>query len=252
MTTDDPKSPALDHDTEGSVTEPQRPTAPLRRFDPLAVVERLRALPPPDPAEVQRAEARRQRERVRAERERADALGIPGNAELRAVVFAERPRMTAALSAVEEALVWRARRRVGQVLVLGGPPGTGKSTAVARALYQRGRGVWVAATDLAARPRNAFSENERAWELWLGAVTLVVDDLGLEPGDPNAVAGLLSRRFDAGLLTLCTTNMTQETFAHRYLGGALGDRLADRLLGQKDRGCNTYRETGSKSLRRIL
>lgn len=221
-----------------------------------ALAARLGAV---DPAALERHQreadevlARRRREdEARWRAARATAIGLPGHEGLRLVALDDRPPETPALVAIRAAATWRARRPVGQVTILGGPPGTGKSTSAAWMLLRRGGGcLWVDAHELGTTPDNGYSDNREVWRRWSRASTLVVDDAGLEGGEAEALAGLLCRRHDAGLWTIVTTNLGADAFAARYLAGAAGSRLSDRLAGQRARGLSAFVDTGSVSLRR--
>lgn len=230
---------------------------PLAQPQPLGdelarITERLQraARSPEHLAEVARREADLARVRRRALAATATALELPAHEDLRAVAYDDDPRETAALRAVRAALTWRNGRRVGQVLVLTGPPGTGKSSACAWVVLRAETGaLWTAAPDVLATPRNGFSENTYRWERWQSVPLLVVDDLGTETGDAESLATLLAVRFDRGLLTLASTNLDARDFASRYLAGPAGARLSDRLRGQRDAGLRWIATTGTESLR---
>ena len=76
-----------------------------------------------------------------------------------------------------------------------------------------------------------LNELARAWGL-------VLDDIGTEH-DPGVVAGLLAERHASGLLTICTTNLTDaegqptEEWRSRY-GGRISSRL--KVAGDYERG----------------
>ena len=130
---------------------------PLRPVDP-AELDRIRS------AQHATEAARRRAEREGLYRERARALGLPAHGPTLAAAISDAPRETPALVAVRAALAWRARRTVGQVLILAGPPGTGKSTAAAWAILRRGSEPGTASTSSSrtARPnRTAGSSSAR-------------------------------------------------------------------------------------------
>lgn len=168
----------------------------------------------------------------------ASEVRIPQDEDLRAVALDPRPRPTPALEAFRAALAWRAGRRCGCVMVVGGPRGLGKSAGLAWALLaaaERTSALYLQAPVVGATPRNGFSTSEEAWEEWLSVGVLGLDDVGTEGGDPEAVASLLWQRYDRGLRTLVTANLARAVFAERYLRGAIGARLADRLINAQGR-----------------
>jgi hypothetical protein len=92
-----------------------------------------------------------------------------------------------------------------------GQPGVGKSAALAWCcLWDRPRearereALWLHASALA--PRTGWSESAVLWERWQRVPLLALDDLGVETCDPAVVQGLLLTRWDAGLVTLASTN----------------------------------------------
>ena len=236
-------------DVEGA--EPPEPTkksaSGVHALDFRAHLARLSPLNPEQAAQLEA----QKRAAERAERLRAlDVMGVPRSAQLREVALEASPRRTLALEALVLSLQWRGQRRVGQVTVLGGPPGGGKSCAAARMLLHR-RGLWLAAQEVALVPQNGYSENSERWRRWVEASTLVLDDLGTERADPEDIADLLCRRFNDGLWTIATTNLSKDAFGDRYLRCGAGMRLADRLRGQAEEGCPAYREADRKSLRGV-
>ena len=164
-------------------------------------------------------------------RSRAFEARIPEDEDLRAVALDPFPPPTPALTAVRSALTWRAGRRCGCVVIVGGARGLGKSAALAWAmLHAEGCGLYVQAPAVGATPRNGFSTNEERWQAWLDAPLLGLDDAGTEAGEPEAVASLLWQRYDRGRRTLVTTNLARAAFVERYFRGEIGPRLADRLV----------------------
>lgn len=226
--------------------------AVLDRVVPLART----ALAAPD-VENRRAElAALEAARIRRELGlRADDRGVPRHPELRAVALAERvERPTMALVAIERALAWRAATRQHGalpqplVVVLAGPPGVGKSTAVARLVTRWSR----RARFVRAREVAALASWETGPRALLGAVQLLaVDEAGLEEGDRAGarIAGLLCERTDCatcpGAVTVVVTNLDAAAFRARYVD----DRLASRLDAQERRGCEWWVELGGDDLR---
>lgn len=109
------------------------------------------------------------------------------------------------------------------LLVLAGPPGTGKTIAAAYALARVG-GHWLSARNL-ANPKFDISAAERA-------DLLVLDDLGGEYSGassfgPDRAAALLEMRHEEERRTIITTNLKEPDLAARY-----GARLASRLKEQ--------------------
>lgn len=214
----------------------------LRLVDPAelaAAEERRRA------AEAERRSAERREDRQR----RADLAGVPRLAELRDAILVDRPRSTPALLAAHVAWTWRAAREVGQTTIFGGPPGTGKSCACAYLAVRVRGSLWVPASALDLTPRSGFSECAEWWRRIESVSLLVLDDLGCERVDADLVSSLLVTRHDRALWTVASTNLDERGVAARYLAGPSGDRLADRLRGQKARGLSAYAPTGTKSLR---
>ena len=208
------------------------------RFPIAGALARLHALAsvPPRPEDVARRLAEAQRRRVGTLKVLARSLEVPEDEDLRAAVLNDDVPVTPALAAVQGALAWRGHRSRGLVLAVGGPPGTGKSVALAHALVRvEQSALFVAATTIGATPRNGFSENDHAWQRWLGVAVLAVDDVGVERGDPEQVAALLWERYDHGRATLVSTNLARQEFAARYLSGEIGRRVADRLIRAQGR-----------------
>lgn len=214
--------------------------------------------PPPMPATVPigqiagrmaaRASSEEHRAAVAAEQERAAAAArrtllslarereIPEEEDLREIALADAPPQTLALATFHAAVEWRGGRRRGCVVVAGGDRGTGKSCAMAHVLLRsEASALYVQAPDIAATPRNGFSEHLHRWDRWLSVPVLGLDDLGTESGEPEVIAGLLWQRYDRGLLTFCTTNLARSALIARYFAGEIGKRLVDRLLNAQGR-----------------
>lgn len=195
---------------------------------------------------------------------------LPEHPDLWDVALADAPRETAALAAFRGAFEHRARaaRRHPLARVVGGPAGTGKTAGMAWSLlHQRpGEGLraqlagdapalFVAASAITSTPRNGFSTNTEAWERWLSAPVLAVDDAGTEPGDPALLASLFVERWARPTVTLVTTNLSEkpdqdepeeEFWWRRYAN----TRLADRWMReQRARGFEWYVAVAGASLR---
>jgi DNA replication protein DnaC len=127
-------------------------------------------------------------------------------------------------------------------LVLCGKNGTGKSFAAARVVYEYlegrvtdrlDRGTWATAeragdsvTWLSAKE---IIDDADARERARGSYLLVMDDLGREDETKTARAVLcsvISRRYDAKLATVITTELSMTDVRKRY-GRYLTDRLAE-------------------------
>jgi hypothetical protein len=198
------------------------------------------------------AEARRRSDELL---DTADRAQIPDEFGVRAVALDDAPPLTEPLAAYREALAWRGprptRRGRGRrplIRVVAGPPGTGKSCALAWCVVRHDGGArYVTAATVAATPRNGWSTNEERWQDWLTVDLLAIDELGCEKGDPAAVTYLLAERYNAGLATLGAGNINRTDFQARYKEG----RLADRLInGQEaDGGLPWYVGSRGESLR---
>lgn len=198
-------------------------TTALGRLRGLALTPEHQALVARE-LERERTAARDILRRLARERE------LPEDEDLRAVAFDDTAVETPALAALRAALAWRGGRRRGCVRVVGGPPGVGKTAALAHvALRFEGAALFVAAAEIGATPRSGWSEHAAKWSRWLAMPLLAIDDLGTESGDPEHVAALLTQRYDGGRVTLVTTNLTAGALAARYFTGEHRERLADRL-----------------------
>lgn len=197
--------------------------------------DRLRGLATVDPAAAAAAEREAQdferRRRHGALERRADETGVPRESDLRRVCFFDSVVETDAMRAVAAALAWRAARTTEYgsqrcVRVLGGDVGCGKTIALARAIVRHDRpAAFVTAVEVVATPRNGFSGNEEKWDRWLTVDLLGLDDAGTEAGDPGVIRGLLVQRYDRGLATLVSSNLTKGEFRVRFLDQRLSDRL---------------------------
>lgn len=241
-----PQPPAALEDTFGApvvFSAPLRPTPTISRPGDLAgaldaAVGRLSALTltPEHQAAVAQELARQRENNARTLHELARAREIPDDEDLRSVALDDDAHETPALLAFRAAVNWRGGARRGCVRVVGGPPGTGKSAGLAHVTLRfDGAAVFVPAPEIAATPRNGWSNNAAAWARWLSVPLLAVDDLGTETGEASAIAALLAQRYDAGRLTLVSTNLDRTALTRRYLTGELGSRIADRLLRAQGR-----------------
>lgn len=197
------------------------------------------------------ARARWEREKIaraRAEREELAAIrGIPGDLEVRRWALEAHPSGPL-FTAVREAIDWRRDRSaaeggdVAAIRVLIGPPGTGKTSALAWAAATWERRALYRTADAIAR-----SKDESAFEDAARVSLLVLDELGIE-AYPDRVTELLLARWTRGGLTLCASNLSFPEFEARYLTGA-GQRLADRLRQQKRWGLRTFVKANWSSYR---
>ena len=191
---------------------------------------KLRALDPEHQAAVARELERNRLAAARTLRSLARERDLPDDEDLRAVAFDDDAVETPALAAFRAALAWRGGRRRGCVRVVGGPPGVGKTAALAHTTLRfEGAALFVPAAEIGATPRNGWSEHAAKWSRWLAMPLLAVDDLGTEAGDPEHIAALLTQRYDGGRVTLVTTNLTAGALAARYFTAQHRERLADRL-----------------------
>lgn len=215
-----------------------------------------------DPAHEARLAAERRLAEARARRSLralADARDLPADDLLRAVALDPDPQETAALRLAREVDAWRGRRRLGVLRVVAGAPGCGKSVALAwcclwdRPYEAREReALWLHASTITAR--TGWSESAAQWERWQRVPLLALDDIGVETCATEVVQGLLLARWDAGLVTIASTNLGWAEWRARYLGGSAGDRLSDRLRGAQghdghDSGLRAYVRADGHSLR---
>lgn len=178
--------------------------------------------------------------------DRSEQIGIPAGlaADIQDTAFdAHRPAVIEAAQFLDPS----DRRRI---LVLAGPPGTGKSAGAAYAvLNARTADQVIAYIDhrdnttgeamLPGAPLGARWTHARSfwngvykaalWEAAERVPVLVIDDLGAEPADDRVtplIASLLCERVDGRRKTIATTNMDPALLQRRY-----GGRVADRLDG---------------------
>jgi DNA replication protein DnaC len=187
-------------------------------------------------AAERKARAHEEAQKFYAKVNAADAAHLPDEAGLRGVALDDEPTPTEALAAFREAMVWRGPRRYGRgarglVRLVAGPPGTGKSCALAWVTMRHG-GVYATAAAIVATPRNGWSANEEKWERWLAVDLLAIDEVGCERGDPAAIVYLLGERYNQGRATLLAGNLKRVEFQQRYAD----ERLADRLVNGQGHG----------------
>lgn len=238
-------APDADGDAEPASTleqDPRPTTAPVSIGDLLrARMTTCVALAGGEAARERRAQhavfaARRRAERM--ERLAAD-IGLPPADDLRDVALDDQAPETEALRAFREVVhaVLGSRRRQPFTRIVAGPPGTGKTAAMAWALLRLGyehltrhnydrAAQFVSAGDIGATLRGGFGEPAARWERWLAAPVLGIDDVGTELSNPEHLLYLLTERDNRTLVTLATTNLNMKTFGERYASSRLADRLA--------------------------
>lgn len=206
-------------------------------------------------AHARAMEDRRRRNALRALAEERD---VPLETGLRDVVLDDAPLMTDAMLAATDALAWRGihdghgRGRRPVILVVAGPPGTGKSAALSRVVAHHERTArYVTAAQVATTVRNGHSDPEAKWLRWERADLLAIDEVGVETAkDAEPITSLLLARWTHGGATIVAGNISAGGFIQRYASGALGERLADRLVnGQKAHGLDWYALCRGQSLR---
>lgn len=211
--------------------------------------------PPAERPEVRAADAAAARELALSTR--ALEVGVPKNdVDLRRVVLDDDPPRTRALVVAQADLA--AGRAVIRFLL--GPKGVGKTAGAVWAMMRaEGSGAYVSAFRVAMTPQNAFPANADAWARWTTVSTLVLDDVGFEREElARTISELLLLRYDSGLATIATSNLTVTEVGDRYLGGEVGDRLRDRLafaqggaLGKRFTGIVPWEKLEGDSLRSL-
>jgi DNA replication protein DnaC len=176
---------------------------------------------------------RRERESVEAEKRRLEHALSRVPRKVRRVLEGELAQ-TGALAAAESF--------DGEILVLSGPPGCGKTVAAGRWFVQQydGGGEFITASQLERVGRYGEELDK------LGSVRcLVIDDLGNEYLDQKGsfaslLDGLINERYSNERGTVIATNLSAEEFKQRY-----GERIADRI-----RGAGRFVSINEPSLRR--
>ena len=207
-----------------------------RAFDFEGWASRMRAFQESPEGRRHAAEyaANEQRRREAALLEACDARGVPEEPGMREAVVS--PRLTPAIEVVRGTLGWRDAQPVWRgarqpvVAVLAGPPGDGKSTALAWAVAHHERSAaYALARAVGATPRGTWIPvSERAQiEKWARVDLLAIDELGHEDdGDGSErIAALIAERYDKGRITLCATNLAADAFFARYMNARLESRL---------------------------
>ncbi len=180
------------------------------------------------------------------------ARGVPDELEILAVVTARYPPSTQALEAIARLLAWRAdalakaptgRRSPGATLVLGGIPGSGKSSALGRAVAHwpgRDSARFVEADYVAAIPLNAWDHNRAVHAALAGVPLLALDELGEEEAAIGSlrIARLVRKRHNRGGVNLLAGTLTREQFEARYFKPL--PALRSRLEGQAARGLDWW------------
>jgi DNA replication protein DnaC len=128
-------------------------------------------------------------------------------------------------SAIAQLRAWSASSSDG-IVVLAGPPGTGKTTAATWWALQQKVSIpeFLRANDFAT-----MSRYDDARDRWLDATQLVLDDLGAEYLDPKGsfnveIDALIDSHYAERGTLIITTNCSADEFRQRY-----GERVVDRL-----------------------
>jgi DNA replication protein DnaC len=207
-----------------------------------ATIERMRAISE-DPAyqeQVRRLEAQEaDRVAAQAEARRLEYLVHSGIPRI-CWPHLDAPGDTPAVAAVRELLSPDPHRP--SVIILGGPKGRGKTTALAFATHAR-RGRLVEAQDLFRLSSFAATD----WQDLQDTPLLALDEAGTEfLGDVLAVNlfSVLNARIQNLRPTAIATNLSLADFKTRFLRGAM-ERLDDRF-----RACGKWVSLPGESLRR--
>ena len=143
--------------------------------------------------------------------------------------------------AFQEAVAWRTVQpcttgMVATMRIVGGTTGVGKSTGLAWVVANSDRpALFVHASEIAATPKNEWSEHLALWKRWSEIDTLAIDELAMTPEHVDAMMELFNIRWNRGLMTLCGTNFPIDTFLDHYPFDR-HERLLSRLENQRSRG----------------
>lgn len=208
----------------------------------------------PEGIEARRVFEAKQEAKRRAEvDEKCSIRCVPGDVRTRPLALTEWEKLEGeAVFHVYEAMDWRLRKstkthRIGMNRWLIGPPGTGKTVALAHAVaHHKITAHFVTATDL----NKTRLQRDDEFAARVNKVDLLaIDELGTEERSAEIVL-LIQRRIDDGLVTLCASNCSGAEVKERFFAGANGERLADRLQRQRDEGCKAVLQLEGKSMRR--
>jgi DNA replication protein DnaC len=173
-------------------------------------------------------DARERSEREKAQRieewiDRAIARGCPSHRPTMLAVM--KAKLTPAMQAVRNALTWYNQHRqgpltTGAMLILCGSNGAGKTTAGTYAVATwRGSARFVTADYIAGLPDSDYGEYVKLRDELLTYELLTIDECGVEVSNRagRRVWSILLKRYNAGKLTLVTTNLSRDAFIQRYM-----------------------------------
>lgn len=202
--------------------------------------------------DAERAAEKRKKERIAIATD-AKESGVPSHSGIMEVVLAHPTELavTDAIAAFHMAMKWRQERKSDfgsepVLSVVGGPPGTGKSAALARFVARHPKSsLYLEANTIATTPWNGWSKNDELWAKWHEVDLLGIDDLGTEVEDNrHLLTQLLVTRYNEGKATLMTTNLPMRECGQTYIQGRLKDRI-----GNGQDGLPWYVATQGPSLR---
>ncbi len=211
-------------------------TGPLRAAAGACLTVRARE-PAPEPAPPP----------VDALRRACDVRGINGGASTRAVVYAAKPRRTAALVTILAAVRWReatklpAGDRQGALVVLAGGAGCGKTCAASWLVARLPSARAVDADTVGNVAPNDWSDNLAELEALESVAFLFIDECGMElnPKAAERVLRLIVRRYNEGRITVVATNLNAADFTARYFkpnGPTPDARLISRFVREQEKG----------------